>query len=61
MKSAIQEYIEQRNMTTAERYNSLKQEIKDRNCIIIDKRQVNDEVQNVVNEIVSQIVKPFQR
>ena len=61
MKSAIQEYIEQRNMTRAGRYNSMKQEREDQNCIVIDKRQVNEEVQKVVDEIVSQIVKPFKR
>ena len=60
MQSAIQEYIEQRNLPKAERYNLLHQQIENKNYIVIDKRQINNEVQNVVDNVINEINKAFK-
>ena len=63
-KSAIENYIERENLNYAQRYNLLKQQARNdfnSNYIVIDKRQIQKEVQKVVNEAIKEINKALKK
>ena len=60
-KSAMENYIEQENRKAAEWFNERIQQARNDNRIVIDKRQVKEEVQKVVDDVIKEINKALKK